>query len=373
METLRAPVNFVETRREMWPEAAAGDIAALDDTVLGARVTDGYTSWMLLSYVMFRRHGLDVTYAPRPVRGAINIVLTRHFGLSTRTRGAFVCAIQADGHPMRISHFDLMQNAVRGAGRTHDWINFWPQIGLLPRDPARGTRIEAVTFKGEPQALDAVFKAEAFRDLLARRGVSLRLGERDAEGRVDWTDYREADLVLALRRSTVAMARGKPASKLTNAWRAGTPALLGPEPAYRELRRSDLDYIEVTSPAEVLAAIDRLQAEPRRYAAMVENGHARAPLYDFESVLGRWVAVLNGPVFEAFHAWERRSPAYKAAWHVASAAMEPLARRLFAYRLRFGRRLYAAPLLPAADLPSEALSSEAEALAVAAGQRVRPG
>src|SRR5436309_1927650 len=84
----------------------------------------------------------------------------------------------------------------------------------------------------------------------------------------------DAVLVLAVRpegRST-----NKPASKLVNAWLAGVPALLGPEIAYRELRRSELDYCEVSSLAEAQAAVDRLLGDPGLYNAMVENGRARA-------------------------------------------------------------------------------------------------
>ena len=68
----------------------------------------------------------------------------------------------------------------------------------------------------------------------------------------------------------------KPASKLVNAWAAGVPAMLGPEPAYRELRSSPLDFLETPAAEAVLDAIDRLRGEPGLYAAMAENGLRRA-------------------------------------------------------------------------------------------------
>lgn len=36
---------------------------------------------------------------------------------------------------------------------------------------------------------------------------------------------------------------------------AGCPALLGPEPAYQFLWKSELDYIEIRSPNDVISAI----------------------------------------------------------------------------------------------------------------------
>jgi len=59
---------------------------------------------------------------------------------------------------------------------------------------------------------------------------------------IDWPDFREADLILAVRPGDRRRATNKPASKLVNAWLAGVPALLGPEVAYRELRRSELEW-----------------------------------------------------------------------------------------------------------------------------------
>jgi hypothetical protein len=84
----------------------------------------------------------------------------------------------------------------------------------------------------------------------------------------------------------------KPATKLYNAWLAGVPAILGPEQAYRELRRSDLDYLEVKNVPEALAAVDRLIREPALYAAMVENGKRRAEEFTIDAIRKRWVDLL---------------------------------------------------------------------------------
>ena len=58
-------------------------------------------------------------------------------------------------------------------------------------------------------------------------------------------DYRTLDAVIAVRPFEPHLYFAKPASKLINAWRAGVPALVGPEFASREIRRTDDDFLEV--------------------------------------------------------------------------------------------------------------------------------
>jgi hypothetical protein len=99
--------------------------------------------------------------------------------------------------------------------------------------------------------------------------------------------------MLAVRNLTVRDAQVKPASKLLNAWHAGVPAMVGPEPAFHCLRRSEFDYIEVRTPADALAAIDRLLAEPQRYQAMIEQAARRSPEFNEDATAARWMTLLH--------------------------------------------------------------------------------
>ena len=118
---------------------------------------------------------------------------------------------------------------------------------------------------------------------------------------VDWHDYRETDLVLAFRppggrRHERRGFTGKPASKLYNAWHARVPAILGPDYAYREQRRSPLDYLEIKSPQEAQSAITLLKSNPKFYEAMVDNGVQRANEFTQEKILAQWAEILYGSV-----------------------------------------------------------------------------
>ncbi len=77
-----------------------------------------------------------------------------------------------------------------------------------------------------------------------------------------------------------------------NAWLAGVPALLGPERAYRALRRSELDYIEVGGCDEAEAAIKRLRADPHLYQQMIDNGRKRAEEFTVRRITEHWKALL---------------------------------------------------------------------------------
>jgi hypothetical protein len=164
--------------------------------------------------------------------------------------------------------------------------------------------VRNVVFKGDLPNLHEPFRSEGFLAALAKRGLRLVLDGKPASGTVSWADYREADLVLAARNLTERDARVKPASKLVNAWHAGVPALLGPEPAYQALRRCELDYVEVRTPEDALAAIDRLTAEPALYRAMVEQAARRAPELSEGAITDLWTQLLEKAA-RLLPAWRR--------------------------------------------------------------------
>jgi hypothetical protein len=197
-----------------------------------------------------------------------------------------------------IADFEVVQNGFSVDRTSSFFIPLWPQPGLVPRDPDRGARIRSAVFKGFARNLHPAFASPEWSNALAVRGIEWiadaaeYAGPQRAAEATGWESYRDVDLVVAVRPPDKKLHERKPATKLTNAWLAGVPAILGPELAYRELRRSDLDYMEVKSVPEALAAVDRLIREPALYAAMVENGRRRAEEFTVEAVRKRWVDLL---------------------------------------------------------------------------------
>jgi hypothetical protein len=132
------------------------------------------------------------------------------------------------------------------------------------------------------------------------------------ESRIRWNDYSDIDLILSVRDIPHAHALLKPANKLTNAWMAGVPALIGPEPAIEVITESHLDYIPVREPVDVFRALDILERNPDLYSSMVEHGHKRGLEFNEAAVATRWIETLEIAKTE-YISWSNKAPAGKLA------------------------------------------------------------
>lgn len=156
---------------------------------------------------------------------------------------------------------------------------------------------------GREYNLAADLRNDSFRRRLTALGMELVIKGSHRE----WHDYRDVDVVLALRDIAEHWIVTKPATKLYNSWHAGCPAVLGREPAFEALRQSELDYLPIASADDALAALARLRDDPQLYAAMVENGQHRAAEYTPDAVAARWCEFLWGPVAAHYATWRRHS------------------------------------------------------------------
>jgi len=154
-----------------------------------------------------------------------------------------------------------------------------------------------MAYFGRASNAPAWFSAPSWHAALAGIGITFEI--RDDR----WSDDSDVDIVLAHRTEAPTMLRQKPASKLTNAWLAGVPALLANEPAHACLRRSDLDYIAIDSPADVLAALRRLHTCPRLHEAMAENGRRRGADFAVDAVKAQWLRFVADRVVREAEAW----------------------------------------------------------------------
>ncbi len=335
------PLHFVANGGYVWPEIREDRLDALTESVLAERCISSYDNWILQSYVRFRQVGLRPTLSERPVAGKVNIIDGWHLRISNRPAGAFVLVTRADSRRPFMANYWIEQNGLRGTGRCHTWIPHWPQPGILRRDESRGVEIRTLGYKGLATNLDAAFGDVGLGPLLSKVGVTLNHDLEDrSSGKLGWNDYRTLDVCLAVRNLTRTDASGKPASKLVNAWAAGVPALVGPEPAFLELRKTNLDFIVVRSRDDVVAAIANLRNDPELYTAMVENGLRRSRDFSLDRVRDRWIEVLAGPVRSLFDRWQRTPDAIKALRWGIGAPLEKGSRRYHRYQAHNGVRLF---------------------------------
>jgi hypothetical protein len=303
------------------PEPGLDELRRSDPDRDWRMFTRGERAWILQTYLRLKTAGYPVALSDRlPDFGVVVISGQRRKELrlaaGQRKRLLIVATVQDLSFPA-VADLHLVQDP-RQTGPVYALpVRFWPQPGLRPRDSSRGARIECVAFKGTTENLHPAFRSERWISQLAARGLTWVEDAaaspevaRDASN-LHWNDYSDVDLALGVRPTDVTARKGKPASKLIVPWLADCPALLGPEPAFQELRRSNLDYLEVETPDDALRAIDALKEDPSRYLAMIENGRTRSAEYSVAQVTQQWADILFTRLpkiqrDDEFQQWRRR-------------------------------------------------------------------
>lgn len=301
------PVNFVLKKTEKWPELFSKSLDPLPDPgLLRDRIQSNEDCWIVTTYLYLKRKGLNVSISPSFIPYQINVVSSLDFGIRDRTFNSFVVGCRSDGFSPSLCDFVIVQNASQVDSDTTYFMPHWPQPGIISRNKERGTRIENIAFKGARANLFESFRSPDFKQKLDNIGVSFNISCKPDDGPVVWHDYSNDDLILAVRDATEEDLKVKPASKLVNAWLAGVPALLGPEPAFQYFKESDLDYIEVRKPDEVIEAIKKLKQNPKMYNQMIVNGLKRAENLTPEKMTDKWCDLLSGPVAYHFEEWRNQ-------------------------------------------------------------------
>jgi hypothetical protein len=285
-------VAFVADPKDVSRWRDIGALSAADVDAQQSRFRSGIDVWIVQSYLLLRAPleaaGYRVVFGARYPRHAIGIAhwddLNAYFNGAHRAR---MIGVRADRSPLYSCERVIVQNDNPAAREAERYVAHWPQPGLVARDPARATRIETLAYFGRLARLPRWLRSAEFSRRLGALGVELRLSESA------WNDYHDVDLAIAARAEGASMLELKPATKLTNAWLAGVPALLGDEPAFRRLRRDPLDYLAIAGADDVIDSIARLKADPATYRAMVGNGAERGAEFTRDAVTRRWLEVID--------------------------------------------------------------------------------
>jgi hypothetical protein len=227
----------------------------------------------------------------------------------------FLVCIKPDRREHTWAHYYVVQNSNdRVFGRVGTArataLPQWPQPSLLPRRPERGTTCENVAYFGRPVNLAEELRSPEWGNSLRQHGLTWSVVPVQ-----DWNDYREIDVCVAVRGFAEQAASAdpifnpdsKPPSKLINSWLAGVPAVLGEESAFRAIRTSPLDYLEVRTVDELTAAILSLSNDPDLYKRMVEHGRIRSAEFSTAALARRWQDMFVNEIVPAYAAWMRQS------------------------------------------------------------------
>lgn len=207
-------------------------------------------------------------------------------------------------HPYAQLHIVQNPCQTNSTGLLTSWESYyiphWRQSGLIGRDPTRGDSFENIAYFGYDVNLVPEMKSHEWSQELQSLGLTWQVIDNPGY----WHDYRHVDGVLAMRRFGRQIDFSwKPATKLYQAWAAGVPAILGYESGFRAERKSELDYLEVTSLDEIIAALKRLRDNPALRRAMRENGWLRAQETNPEQLVEKWRSFISEIAVPAYQRW----------------------------------------------------------------------
>jgi len=306
------PVYFVHKNKKVWEDwVENSSVPDVEDVV--DRFRSGSDSYSINGYIALKKMGLDVHLTSQFVPGKICVTTYEDLAIKDFPFNSYVVACRTDRGRPEICEQRIVQNKLNIIDETDHYLTHWPQPGILPRDPERGSRVENVVYLGRECNLAAPFREPAFAKAVQEFGINFIVRSPDLEeaGYKLWSDYRDVDVVFAARSMTAYNLSIKPPSKLVNTWLAGSAAILGPEPAYQQLWQSELDYMEVSTVAEAIAAIRRLKNDPALYSSMLENGAQRAKSFQLSSIVKQWRDLLATDIAQGYERWCQQSLLFK--------------------------------------------------------------
>jgi hypothetical protein len=258
-------------------------------------------SWILQTYLWLKADDFPCTLVGTLPSEGIVIAYWGSIPLDCKpSPRLLLVSVLADGlYPHPYSQLRIVQNRQQAAlFHNSYYMPHWPQPGLIPRRPTRSDRFENIGFFGAISNLSPELKSASWQSELKALGLNWHVVE---PGR--WHDYSNIDAVVAVRDFQQRDFFQKPATKLFNAWHAGVPAILGCESAFQAERQSDLDYIEVSSPDEILVALKQLRDTPELRRAMIANGQLRAEETSIENLTAQWRDFITEVAVPAYEDW----------------------------------------------------------------------
>jgi hypothetical protein len=221
------------------------------------------------------------------------------------TPNYFLVDIVADGVPHPGAHLHLVQNRAHARRLPRSlFMPHWPQPHLIPRDPARGSLFEKVSFFGDSSNLAPELRSAAWQERLHRElGILLEIREARR-----WHDYSNVDGVIAIRDFSGSSHLHKPATKLYNAWLAGVPFIGGIDSAYAADGHPGEDYLVGNSAEKVFQYLKKLKEDPVMRLKLVQKGSQSVVAYTREATLARWKKLVQTTLPAEAFKWSQGTP-----------------------------------------------------------------
>lgn len=284
--TFYLPENFFPTPawEKSWKEKTPFPAEPIIPPVLSAQ------NWIYQTWLLLKESGVACELSSKMPSEGIVIALNSSLEISGQwhhpiSPNVFFVDIVTQRFIHPAAHFHLVQNKKRAHYLTDSlFVPHWPQPHLLQRNPEREDLFENAYFVGQPyQCHQEIFSFEWIQQV--RRRVGLYVALRPIE---HWHDYRDADVSIALRNKAPLDHFHKPATKLYNAWHAGTPFIGGKESGFRSEGKVGKNYIEANSPAAMLAELIKLKEDVVLRQQLVAHGREAAKHVSTDAIVSYW-------------------------------------------------------------------------------------
>jgi hypothetical protein len=177
---------------------------------------------------------------------------------------------------------------------------------MIRRDTSRGSRLLRAAYFGRGIS----FYSRYFHKPFGFSNIAPKVIEICRELNVEfvhknkhnWNDFSDVDVVLGLRDFGKGRYEGKPPTKLINAWLAGVPFIGGLDSSYVQVGAPGYNYIQVESPNELRAAIEKLKTYPDLYENLVRRGTEASQAYVPDKVADHWIDLIDFTLYDEFRA-----------------------------------------------------------------------
>lgn len=299
-----------------WSDRDLDDLDDWDPDTEPDKFRTGYGHAFLELFVRLRRSGLTVTIGPKAPVSASTLVasmeeltnwlpfcepsLVRGLARDALRCGASLVVIRGDVHPsIRPPEFTTLEivptprAAVDLAGQLY--LPLFPQRGLRPRDPRRGSDVRTVVLKAYrnnvPDWLtdDFITRARAL-------GLTVRV-DTEEPGSVPWSDFSDADVALCSQPlDTLGDEARKPPTKLINAWCAGAIPVVVPMLPYAAIGTESANFLAASPGEDVLRILADLAQDSTLAERLFEGSRLAGHGYHADHLVDSWwKALVSAP------------------------------------------------------------------------------
>jgi hypothetical protein len=235
----------------------------------------------------------DLSIAPKKcgIMIALTSAIDPSFGINPPLPpDVFLVDVVADSSPHPAAHFYIVQNRAQEK-RLHNafFIPHWPQPGLIPRNPERGTCFKNIVFFGKKENLANELTSTAWLHRLEQElGLTFTIAPPS-----EWNDYSHVDCAIGIRDFSKSSHIHKPATKLYNAWLAGVPFIGGSDVAYASDGHPGKDYLVATSLEKFFVQLRRLKESETLRSRLINRGFISVKNFTKEATQERWKKLIQ--------------------------------------------------------------------------------